>query len=48
MELGREWGWREEVRCRDERCNEGDEEKCGNRAVDSAVGRCDPFELFDE
>lgn len=48
MELGREWGRREEVRCRDERCNEGDEEKCGNRAVDSAVGRCDPFELFDE
>ena len=48
VDLGREWGWREDVRCRDERCNEGDEEKCGNRGVDSAVGRCDPFELFDE
>lgn len=48
MELGREWGRREEVRCRDERCNEGNEEKCGSGGVDSAVGLCGQFELFGE
>ena len=48
MELGGEWVWREEMSCRDERCNEGNEEKCGSGSVDSTVGRCDQFELFGE